>query len=241
MRRVGEVLRLTAQGLSVREVARSLGMPATTAQGYLERARRAGVGWPLPEGLDERGLEDRLFQRPELVNVRGRPEPDWREVNRELKRGKHVTLQLLWREFKEANPQGHGYTQFCRHYRSWQGQQDVVMRLSYAAGERMFVDFCGDQVPVVDSETGEVWQAEVFVAVLGASGYLYTEAVRSQDLGCWLGLHVRTFEFMEKNSPPKVDMLVMGGYGHSRLREFILGGATRAILTSMTVPTLMSH
>jgi transposase len=140
-------------------------------------------------------IEARLFKRSEEANRSGRPEPDWLAVHREHKRGKHVTLQLLHLEYKAMHPDGWGYTQFCTHYRRWLGRQDVVMRLEYAAGERMFVDFAGDTVPITDPETGEVWPAQIFVSVLGASGYLYVEATRGQDLASWLGAHVRALEF----------------------------------------------
>jgi transposase len=117
-------------------------------------------------------------------------------VHRELKsRRHHVTLQLLWMEYREGHPDGWGYTQFCVHYRGWLGRQDPVMRLPHVAGEKMYVDFCGDTVAVTDASSGEVWQAQVFVAVLGASGYLYAEAVRGQDSQSWLDVHARTFEF----------------------------------------------
>jgi transposase len=195
MRHIGEVLRLAAQGLSYHEISRSVGISRTSVHNYLERAHRAGVSWPVAQGLDAAELEARLFQRSAEANRAGRPEPDWLEVRREHKRGKHVTLQLLHLEYKQAHPDGWGYTQFCRHYKRWLERQDVVMRLEYAAGERLFVDFAGDTVPVTDPETGEVWQAQVFVSVLGASGYLYAEATRSQDLASWLGAHVRALEF----------------------------------------------
>ncbi len=195
MRQVGEVLRLNAQGFSYRRIGQSVGISASTVQGYLERAQQAGLSWPLPEELDEAAIEARLFKRSEEELRSGRPEPNWLEVHRDHKRGKHVTLQLLHLEYKAAHPDGLSYTQFCVHYRRWLGQQDLVMRLEYAAGERMFVDFAGDTVSVTDPETGEVWDAQVFVSVLGASGYLYAEATRSQDLPSWLGAHVRALEF----------------------------------------------
>jgi transposase len=195
MRHIGEVLRLAAQGLSYHEISRSVGISRTSVHNYLERAHRAGLRWPLPENLDAAELEARLFTRDEDANRPGRPEPDWSEVRREHKRGKHVTLQLLHLEYKQAHPDGWGYTQFCRHYKRWLERQDVVMRLEYAAGERMFVDFAGDTMPITDPETGEVWDAQIFVSVLGASGYLYAEATRGQDLASWLGAHVRALEF----------------------------------------------
>src|SRR5438067_3612243 len=195
MRQIGEVLRLAAQHLSYDQIAQSVGISRTSVHNYLKRAQQAGLSWPLPEHLDDAAAEARLFQRSEETNRPGRPEPNWLEVHREHKRGKHVTLQLLHLEYKAAHPDGWGYTQFCTHYRRWLGRQDVVMRLEYAAGERMFVDFAGDTVPITDPETGEVWQAQVFVSALGTSGYLYVEATGSQDLASWLGAHVHALEF----------------------------------------------
>ena len=195
MRQITEVLRLAAHGLSYRQIGQSLNVSPSTVQGYVKRAQRVGLSWPLPDDLDGLALEERLFQRSEEELQPGRPEPDWLEVHRQRKRGKHVTLQLLHLEYKAVHPEGLSYTQFCVHYRRWRARQDVVMRLEYAAGERMFVDFAGDTVPVTDPETGEIWNAQVFVSVLGASGYLYVEATRGQDLASWLGAHVRALEF----------------------------------------------
>jgi transposase len=195
MRRITEVLRLAAQGLSYRQISQSVGISASTAQNYLRRAQRAGVSWPLSDELDGPALEARLFQRGAEAYRPGRPEPDWLEVHRERKQGKHVTLQLLWLEYRQTHPDGWAYTQFCAHYHRWLERQDVVMRLEYPAGERLFVDFCGDTLPITDPETGELWQAQVFVAALAASGYLYVEATGTQELAAWLGAHVHAFEF----------------------------------------------
>src|SRR5258708_25155378 len=204
MRQITEVLRLNAQGLSYRQIAQSIGISGSRGRGYLERAQGAGLSWPLPNDLDDAAIEARLFTRTEEELRAGRPEPDWLEVHRQRKRGKHVTLQLLHLEYKAVHPEGLSYTQFCVHYRRWRARQDVVMRLEYAAGERMFVDFAGDTVPVTDPETGEIWNAQVFVSVLGASGYLYVEATRSQDLASWLGAHVRALDFYGGAGPPPV-------------------------------------
>jgi transposase len=195
MRQITEVLRLAAQGFSCRQIGQSVGISASTAQGYLKRAQAAGVSWPLPEGLDALALEQRLFTRGEEVYRSDRPAPDWLEVHRERKQGKHVTLQLLWLEYKQAHPEGWGYTQFCAHYHRWLERQAVVMRLEYPAGERMFLDFCGDTLPITDPETGELWHAQVFVSVLAASGYVYVEATGTQELAAWLGAHVHALAF----------------------------------------------
>ena len=173
---------------------RGTGAARTTVYEYLVRAEGAGLSWPLPEDMDDEALEARLFPPATAELAQRRPVPDWREVHRELRSGKHVTLRLLWLEWKQDHPDGWGYSQFCWHYDHWLGGQDVVMRLSYPAGERMFVDFSGDKVPVVDAGTGEVSQAEVFVAVLGCSGMLYVEATWDQDLESWLMAHVHAFE-----------------------------------------------
>lgn len=194
MRKITEVLRLDAEGLSQRDVAAGVGVSKTTVQEYLLRARAAGLSWPLPPEMTDEVLEAALFPAP--VPVAGRPVPEWRAVHRELKRRDyHVSLRLLWLEWKADNPDGMGYSQFCDRYRGWLGSQDVVMRLAYGGGERMFVDFSGDKAPAwTDPVTGEVHRDEVFVAVLGASGMLYAEATRGQDSESWLAAHVRAWE-----------------------------------------------
>ena len=192
MRKIREVLRLKAAGLNVREIAAGTGAARTTVHEYLVRAEGAGLSWPLPEDLDDEALEARLF--PPAESAPARPVPDWREVHRELRSGRHVTLRLLWLEWKQDHPDGWGYSRFCVHYERWLGAQGVVMRLSYPAGERTFVDFSGDKMPVVDPSTGEVCEAEIFVAVLGCSGMLYVEATADQGLESWLMAHVHAFE-----------------------------------------------
>lgn len=195
MRKIREVLRLSlADGLSRRQVGAATGLPYTTVADYLGRARTAGLGWPLPEGMDDGALEARLFASAALPPGPSRPLPDWVEVHRELRRP-GVTLQLLWLEHKARHPDGYQYTQFCRHYRAWQRQLDVVMRQEHRAGEKLFVDYPGQTLPIVDPETGEITQAELFVAVLGASNYTYATATASQALPDWTMAHVAAFEF----------------------------------------------
>jgi len=195
MKKLSEVLRLSAAGLSIRDIASSVGASKTTVADYLARARGSGLSWPLPDDLDEASLEAKLFPPNTASVAASRPVPDWREVHRQLKRRRHVTLKLLWLEWKTDHPIGWGYTQFCLHYQEWLAGQDVVMRLSYTAGERMFVDFSGDTMEIVDAESGEISKAEVFVSVLGCSGLLYVEATRGQDLPSWCRAHVHAFSY----------------------------------------------
>ena len=196
MRKIRDVLRLTfGEGLSRRQVSAAVGVPVTTVSDYVGRAAAAGVGWPLPDDLDDDGLEALLYP-PVLPSRDARPVPDWGYVHKELRR-KNVTLQLLWVEYREAHPGGYGYSQFCNLYRSWRGGVDVVMRQVHTAGEKLFVDFPGDTVPVWDRRTGEVLlRAELFVAVAGASSYLFAEAFPSQELLYWATGHVHAFEFL---------------------------------------------
>jgi len=200
MRKIKEVLRLTfEEGRSQREVARSLSIGRTSVGEYLSRAREAGLGWPLPQGWDDGRLEAELYPPPLPAGTR-RPLPDWEEVHRELSRRKRkktgVTLQLLWLEYRAGCPQdAYGYSRFCELYREWRGTVDVVCRQPYLAGEKAFVDYAGQTVAITDPETGEIWEAVVFVGVLGASNHTYCEAGRSRSLPDWIGAHVRMFEF----------------------------------------------
>lgn len=192
MRKIGEVLRLKAAGLNIRDIAISTGVGKTTVYEYLARAEAAGLGWPLPPELDEAAVEAKLFPPPSVALLASRSVPNWGEVHREVKRGRHVTLRLLWLEWRAEHADGWGYSQFCLRYHEWLGQQDVVMRLEYAAGDRCFVDFAGDRMTVGDGD--DAVAAEIFVAVLGCSGMLYVEATRGQDLSSWLLAHVHAYE-----------------------------------------------
>jgi transposase len=160
-----------------------------------ERARVAGLSWPLPADLDDEGLEVLLYPPasrvpPEEVGV-----IDWAVIDKELKR-KHVTLMLLWQEYHEKHPQGIRYSQFCALYRAWQSELALWMRQTHKAGEKCFVDYAGQTMPVlINSATGELQEAQIFVATLGASNFTFCEATWTQQLPDWIGSHVRAFEF----------------------------------------------
>lgn len=196
MRKIREVLRQSwVLGLSHRQVERSVRVAHGTVVNYLRRATVAGLTWEEVEGLDDGELERRLFPSSCGAPVRGKPEPEWRGIQKELKR-KGVTLSLLWQEYREGEPEGYGYSRFCQLFRAWQGRVDVALRQDYRAGEKLLVDYAGQTVPIVDRETGEVEEAQIFVAVLGASSYTYAEATASQTLADWIGSHVQCLEFL---------------------------------------------
>ena len=197
MRKIKEVLRLTREnGLSARQVAQSCGIGRTTVQDYLDRARRAGITWPFPEDLDEGSVESLLFPSVVPLAEGKRGMPPFEYLHREMKK-KHVTMQLLWQEYREGNPGGYQYSQFCLRYRVWKRTLDISFRQDYKAGEKLFVDYAGDTIPVYDPLTGAASRAYLFVATLGASNYTYVEAVASLDLFSWIRSHIRAFEFFQ--------------------------------------------
>jgi transposase len=126
-----------------------VGVARSTLKEYLDRAENAGLSWPLPEGLDDASLEELLFSGRAPVPAEQRGMPSFEDLHKELTR-KHVTMQLLWHEYKEANPDGYQYSQFCLKYRDWKKTLDVSLRQDYKAGEKLFVDYAGDTIPVHD-------------------------------------------------------------------------------------------
>ena len=196
MRQAREIFRLiTAEQLSVREAARRTGKAPSTVRAALGRFRAAGSSWPLPEGLSDSELEERLYGKGGAKpGPARRAEPDWASIHRELKR-KHVTLSILWEEYIAQQPDGLRYSRFCELYRTFASKLPVVMRQTHAAGEKLFVDYAGDTVPVVvDRLTGEWRPAQIFVAVLGASSLSYAEATWTQSLPDWIAAHARALE-----------------------------------------------
>jgi transposase len=194
MRKIREVLRLKAAGRSQREISASVGIGQSTVGDCLTRARRAGVD--AASDLDDAALERALYPPPPALPAVSRGVPDFAAVHRELKK-KSVTLFLLWEEYKAAHPDGFQYSWFCQHYRAFAAKVDLVMRQSHRAGETTFVDYAGHTVPVIDRTTGEVREAQVFVAVLGASSYSFAEATWTQALPDWIASHQRAFAFFD--------------------------------------------
>src|SRR5215204_4493880 len=197
MRQLRQMLRLAHEGVSAREIGRTLGVARSTVQDNLKRAEAAGLRWPLPAEITDPVLEQRLFApagvRPGL---RRRVEPDWAWLARELKRP-GVNLTVLWEEYRDAYPDGYGYSRFCDLFREFERRLSPVMRQHHAAGDKVFVDYSGKKVPIVDPMTGEIREAEIFVAVLGASNLTYAEATWTQTLPDWIGAHVRLFRFLD--------------------------------------------
>jgi transposase len=194
MKKIIEVLRLKyAARLSHDKIARACGLSKGTVNNYVSATQAQGITWPLPDGLDEARLEALLFptRQPSSRLV----EPDYFQMHQALKR-KGVTLQLLWAEYVAVHGErGYRYSQYCNRYRQWRDRQKRSLRQIHLAGEKLFIDYCGPTVPIVDRHTGECREAQVFVAVLGASSYTYAEATYTQSLPDWIASHQRALTF----------------------------------------------
>jgi len=151
-----------------------------------------GLIWPLSDDLDDAAVERLLFPPAAHIDTDKRVMPSMEYLHQELKK-KRVTLQLLWSEYKRANPDGYQYSQFCERYRQWTGKLDVCLRQTYRAGEKLFVDYAGQTIPVTDSLSGKTREAYLFVATLGASNYTFAWASFSQDLPSWISAHTAPF------------------------------------------------
>ena len=197
MRKIKEVLRLRFDlGLTQEQIARSCNIAQPTVHRYLERAAAAGLSWPLTADIDNRRIEELLFPTTPGWEPRTiRPIPDLGAIHQQLQANKHVTLQLLWEEYRENNPAAYSYSRFCELYEAWRRQQNVVLRQEHRAGEKMFVDWAGATIPVYDRDSGECNSACLFVAVLGASSYTFAYATPSQEMPHWIDCHVRAFEY----------------------------------------------
>jgi transposase len=195
MRKIREVIRLKwGNKLSNRQIAKSCSMSHSTVGDYLLRAELAGLSWPLDPKLDDAAIENLLFplnQNPKSDRSRM---PDMGYLYGEMKK-KGVTLQLLWYEYKQDNPDGYQHSQFCHLYRQWVNKLDVTLRQQHRAGEKLFIDYAGQTVPIIDPTTGEIHEAQIFIAALGASNYTFAEATPGQDLPSWIRSHVHAFEF----------------------------------------------
>jgi transposase len=216
MRNLREVLRLVYEvGLPPRAAARSLGLAQGTVSKYINRAKRAGLTWPLPPELDDdHRLETRLYPAPSELPSDQRPYPDWATVHRELRRP-GVTLMLLWEEYCDSHTDVFSYSWFCDRYKEWAGRLKPTQRQTHVAGEKLFVDYSGHTMEVIDGLTGEIRNVQIFVAVLGASNLTYAEATFTQSLPDWISSHVRAFAFI-------------GGVPRQTVSDNLKAGITRA-------------
>src|SRR5262245_5119993 len=195
MRQIREILRQKwALGLSHRAVARSLRVGLGTISSVTRRAQAAGLDWAAVQTLTDEALEGRLYGRPDVAGQGPRPAPGCAWIHAERRRPR-VTLELLHLEYLERHPDGYRYTQFCDLYRRWLARRRLSMRQLHLAGEKCFVDYAGQKPRLIDPATGEIVEAELFVAILGASNYTYAEVTRTQQVPEWIASHARALAF----------------------------------------------
>ena len=224
MRKIHAVLRQFYElNRSQREISRSLNIGRGTVANYLSRARNAGLSWPLPPEMDERSLALALFPESTKNDAQQRfVEPDFAAVYLELK-SVGMTKQLAWEEYRQVhNNNGYSYSQFCHRYRTWLGQQKRSMRQNHIAGEKVFIDYCGPTIPLVDAHTGTYISALIFVAVLGASNYTFACASASQKEADWIDAHSKAAAFF-------------GGWATLTIPDNLKSGVTK---TDRYVPVL---
>jgi transposase len=197
MRKIKEVLRLHFLGLSQRQIAASCAVGQATVSDYLKTAEAAGLKWPDIAEWSEDQVTQAVAPSREKPGQRNQAsEPDYADIRHEVQTQKHVTLQLLWEEYREKHPEGYRYSRFCELYKGWLRRQEVVLRHEHRAGEKLFVDYAGDTIAIHPATGGDATAAAIFVAVLGASNYTYSEATGTQGLADWIGAHMRAFEFL---------------------------------------------
>ena len=194
MRKIREILRHKwAVGRSHREVAASLGVSVGAVSAAAQRAREAGLDWAAVEALDDEALEARLYGATVAQRRRPLPDPVWIHTERKQP---GVTLELLHHEYRERHRDGYAYTQFCEYYKRWRAPLEVTLRQTHTAGEKTFVDGAGDTLHWVDRDSGELYPASLFVAVLGASNYTFAQTYADEQLRHWIQAHIDACDFL---------------------------------------------
>ena len=190
---IKEILRLNESGKNNSEIHRATGADRKTILSYLNKFSSLGLNYAEVKEMSSAQLRVALFPSKEKTR-KGKAQPDWEYVYKESQR-KHVTLQQLWYEFKEANSDGISYTRFLEHFKKYRKNLDSSMRQVHRLGEKCFIDFAGLSVPITDKETGEVIKSQIFVSALGGSSYTFAYAVPDQSSESWLKAHMKMFDF----------------------------------------------
>jgi len=202
MKQIREVLRLhLLANLSARKIQGATGVARTTIQEYIKRCKESDINsYETLTQMSDDTLNEKLFG---ITSTTSSPNPtkvmpDYNLIHQEMKRKKKtkVTLMFLWEEYKAMYAeQAYAYTQFRVYYRRYKQKLNPSMRQTHIAGEKVFVDYSGVVIPIHNQKTGEIDTAQIFVAVLGASGYTYTDASFSQKQEDFIYSHVKAYQF----------------------------------------------
>lgn len=205
MKKIKDILKLRyITDISYRQISRAVGVPSSTVSDYCKRFEITTYSIDAFLQMDEDRMYEILFPEKKLSYQRkDRPLPDVAYIHQEIAK-KGVTFELLWQEYKEQHPDGYGCSQFKEHYYKYKKKLNPSMRQTYIPGDKMFVDYSGLTLPVVDAESGSVSKAQIFVAVLGASGYTFVHATASQKQEDFILSHVLAYEFF--GGVPKINV-----------------------------------
>jgi transposase len=205
MKTIREIIRLRLENqMGDRKIGRTTGVSRTVVARTLAQFRASGLSWEAVERMSDTELErtlwekDRLLDSPRYRALEGR----FAAMVQELKK-KGMTLEWLWNQYREEHPEGYQYSQFCRHFQRWSAAGELWMHQEYKAGERMFSDWAGQPLVVLNANTGQDWPLDVFVGILAASGLTWVQAHESQQLPCWIRSHVAALGYFE-GSPEAV-------------------------------------
>ena len=190
-----QILQLLHDGhLSSREIAAALHISKSSVGDIARAALKVGLDWETASRLSDDELKARIY-RPGTLRRCALIEPDYKQMYRELKRA-DVTLQLLWEEYQvQHGSNAYKYSAFCDRFRNWHKTLKLSMRQIHPAGERAFLDFAGRTVPIIDAHTGEITQAQIYVAVLGASSYTFACATQAQKVEDWVLCTIAALEY----------------------------------------------
>jgi transposase len=194
VRKIREILRYRFEcKSSLNRIASALGVSKGSVYKMVEAFNRSGASWPLPEGFTDESLEEIIYKSERKTTEVGKEDLDFEYIFSELSRP-HVTIELLWREYQESNPQGLSRATFFRKVKS-SIVQKPDMKMMYKGGDLLFVDYSGDKPCYINSNTGEIIEAELFVACWGASSYTYAEVTATQGSRDFCNSHVNAFKF----------------------------------------------
>lgn len=187
MNKIREMIRLDEIAkLSQRAISKALNVSRPVVSEYLTKVKKAGLSYETITTMDDDSLLQAITDTVCVKNKRYNTlQQRFDSISKELKRT-GITLERLWHEYRQAHPDGYSYTQFCYHYQVWRSSSEITMHITHKAGDKMFVDFAGKKLEIIDKQTGEVTDVEIFIAVLGASQYTYVEAVASQKKHDWI-------------------------------------------------------
>lgn len=197
MRDIKRIIKYHKAGLSHRLIGKAVNKPKSTVSDYITRFKKSGLTMTELETKSSEEIYNVLFPEESKAEKKrlNKIASDFNQIHLELKK-KYVTRQLLWEEYKALYPDSHyGYTHFCNMYKKWRKRINVSMRINHKAGEKMFLDFSGLKWEIINKDTGEIKEVDIFVAALGASGYTYAEASLDQTKPSMIDCTVNAFEF----------------------------------------------